>query len=98
MLRCGGGDDGHHPQAGRRGAGCVFRNIRPLLRHLLPCFPVEDWHGGKVQRIRPSVIHLMRGQIYDIQGKTLTISWAGGGTVENGLRVGPQKMFENSGH
>ena len=28
---------------------------------MLAEFPVEAWHGGKVQRIRPSVIHLMRG-------------------------------------
>ena len=37
---------------------------------LLAEYPTEDWHGGKVQRIRPSVIHLLRGQVYDIQGKT----------------------------
>lgn len=37
---------------------------------LLAEYPVEDWHGGKVQHIRPSVIHLLRGQVYDIQGKT----------------------------
>ena len=32
-------------------------------------YPVEEWHGGKVHKIRPSVIHLMRGQIFDIEGK-----------------------------
>lgn len=31
-------------------------------------YPVESWHGGKVQFIRPNVIHLMRGQTYDIGG------------------------------
>ena len=36
---------------------------------LLAEYPVEDWCGGTVQRIRPSVIHLMRGQVYSIQGK-----------------------------
>ena len=25
-------------------------------------YPVEEWNGGKVHKIRPSVIHLMRGQ------------------------------------
>jgi hypothetical protein len=35
---------------------------------LLESFPVTNWHGGKVQFIRPSVIHLMRGQTYDIEG------------------------------
>lgn len=34
----------------------------------LTTFPIEQWHGGTVQRIRSSVIHLMRGQIYDIEG------------------------------
>lgn len=33
---------------------------------MLAEFPIEDWHGGRVQHIRPSVIHLLRGQIYDI--------------------------------
>lgn len=30
--------------------------------------PVEEWHGGLVHEIRPSVLHLMRGEIYDIDG------------------------------
>lgn len=34
----------------------------------LNSLPVEEWHGGKVHKIMPSVIHLMRGQIYDING------------------------------
>ena len=37
---------------------------------LLAEYDVEEWHGGKVQRIRPSVLHLMRGQVYEIEGKT----------------------------
>ena len=36
---------------------------------LLKKLPVEQWNGGKVHFIRPSVIHLMRGQIYEIDGK-----------------------------
>jgi len=32
-------------------------------------FPVTEWHGGKVQRISENIIHLMRGQVYEIQGK-----------------------------
>ena len=32
-------------------------------------YPIEEWHGGKVHRIRDSVIHLMRGEIYDIDNK-----------------------------
>ena len=29
----------------------------------------EIWHGGKIHRIRKSVIHLMRGQVFKIDGK-----------------------------
>ena len=31
-------------------------------------YPVEQWHGGKVHKIRPHVIHLMRGQAFELQG------------------------------
>ena len=36
---------------------------------LLSALPVETWNGGKVQRVRPSVVHLMRGQVYEIGGR-----------------------------
>ena len=33
--------------------------------------PVEEnWNGGRIHRIERNVIHLMRGQIYDIDGKS----------------------------
>ena len=31
-------------------------------------YPVAEWHGGKVHRVRPHVLHLMRGQIYELEG------------------------------
>lgn len=37
----------------------------------LYCYPVVEWHGGKVHEIRPSVLHLMRGQVFDIDGKSV---------------------------
>lgn len=37
---------------------------------LLQQYPVTEWHGGKVHMIQPSVIHLMRGQVFNIDGKT----------------------------
>lgn len=37
----------------------------------LYAYPVEEWHGGKVHKIRPSVIHLMRGQVFEIEGKKI---------------------------
>lgn len=32
--------------------------------------PVEVWNGGKVHRIDENIIHLMRGQVFEIEGKT----------------------------
>lgn len=32
-------------------------------------YPIEKWHGGNVHFIRPSVIHLMRSQIFNIEDK-----------------------------
>lgn len=31
-------------------------------------YPVEQFHGGTVHRIRPHILHLMRGQIYSLCG------------------------------
>lgn len=36
--------------------------------HKLYEYPVEEWHGGKIHRIMPHAYHLMRGQIFDIDG------------------------------
>ena len=30
-------------------------------------YPVDDWHGGKVHRVRSHVLHLMRGQIFELE-------------------------------
>lgn len=32
-------------------------------------FPIEEWNGGKIHRISDTVIHLMRGQVFNIDGK-----------------------------
>lgn len=34
----------------------------------LASLPVEEWNGGFVHRVAGKVLHLMRGQIYDIDG------------------------------
>lgn len=34
-------------------------------------YPVEYWNGGKVHKISDSIIHLMRGQVFDIEGKLI---------------------------
>jgi hypothetical protein len=36
-------------------------------------YPIEEWNGGKIQRIRPSVIHLMRGQVFELVARRVAI-------------------------
>lgn len=38
---------------------------------LLYSYPVSEWNGGKVHFINESVIHLMRGQVYKVNGLRL---------------------------
>ena len=49
-------------------------------------YPIDNWHGGKVHFICPSVIHLMRGQIFDICGKTFfTMGGAPSHDIKDGV-------------
>jgi len=36
---------------------------------LLNALPVAEWNGGKVHKIGEKIIHLMRGQIFELDGK-----------------------------
>lgn len=49
-------------------------------------YPVEEWHGGKVQFIREDIIHLMRGQVFEIDGKTF-FTFGGGNSVDKRERT-----------
>ncbi len=51
----------------------------------LDAYPVEKWQGGKVNFIRPSVIHLMRGQIFTIEDKSF---FAFGGAGSHDISAG----------
>lgn len=53
---------------------------------LLDAYPVEEWHGGKIHRIKSSVIHLMRGQVYNIDGRTFFIM-GGASSTDKHYRV-----------
>lgn len=37
--------------------------------HLIAEYPEEIWNGGKIHRISENIIHLMRGQVYTIDGQ-----------------------------
>lgn len=49
-------------------------------------YPVEKWCGGKIHKICSSVFHLMRGQVFDIQGKRFfTFGGASSHDVQDGI-------------
>ena len=52
----------------------------------LDAMPVEEWNGGKVHRIRPHILHLMRGQVFTICGKTFfTFGGASCHDIQDGI-------------
>lgn len=49
-------------------------------------YEVEEWNGGKIHRIRPSVIHLMRGQVYQMDDKKIfTFGGASSHDISGGI-------------
>ena len=49
-------------------------------------YPEEKWHGGRVHKIRPSVIHLMRGQIFELERKKFfTFGGASSHDIDGGI-------------
>ena len=61
---------------------------------LLNKFPIEEWSGGRVQKIRSSVIHLLRGEVYDIGGyKFFAMGGARSHDIQDGvLEVGDPRI------
>jgi hypothetical protein len=52
----------------------------------LDAYPVEEWNGGKVHKIRPHVIHLMRGQVFEIEDKKFfTFGGASSHDISDGI-------------
>ena len=40
---------------------------------LINSYPTEEWHGGLVHRLTPNIVHLIRGNIYDIDGNSFFV-------------------------
>lgn len=53
---------------------------------LLNSYPVTEWHGGKVHIIKPDIIHLMRGQVFELEGNTI-FTFGGATSVDKAFRV-----------
>ena len=53
---------------------------------MLNAYPVENWNGGKVHKIRDDIIHLMRGQVFEIEGKVI-FTFGGGTSIDKWRRI-----------
>lgn len=52
----------------------------------LDAYPVEKWNGGNVSFIRDSVIHLKRGQVFNLQGnKVFSFGGASSHDIDDGV-------------
>ena len=52
----------------------------------LNSYPVKEWHGGKIHELRPHVLHLMRGQVFEIDEKKIfTFGGASSHDVTGGI-------------
>ena len=54
-------------------------------------YPMKKWNGGKVHKIRDSVLHLMRGEIFDIDNKKI---FAFGGAKSHDIQDGILNLDE----
>lgn len=61
---------------------------------ILDSLPVEKWNNGDVSFIRPSVIHLKRGQVFTLEGNNFfTFGGASSHDIKDGiLEVGDPKI------
>ena len=50
------------------------------------------WHGGKVHRIKGNLIHLMRGQIFEIEGNRF-FTFGGGESTDKDMRIEQGKWW-----
>lgn len=58
-------------------------------------YPVKEWHGGKVHEIRPHILHLMRGQVFELDGKKIfTFGGASSHDITGGILEMDDPLFK----
>ena len=91
----------------RDDAGLNFLDSRPFTTAFvsgnhenydaLAAYPQAEWHGGRVRTIRPSVLMLERGQVFDLGGRMFFVM---GGASSHDIQDGilePSSMDRASG-
>ena len=68
---------------------------KEIKREAVEAYPVAEWHGGKVHRVRPHVLHLIRGQIFELDGcRFFTMGGAKSHDIEDGILEPDAPDFE----
>lgn len=62
---------------------------------ILNALPVVDFYGGKAHQVAENVFHLMRGEIYEIQGKTF-LAFGGAVTGDYNLILRKDEYFKQN--
>lgn len=84
-------DDSKHEQKiirqlGKRKYNICFIDGTHENFSLLNNYEVSDWNGGKVHKIYDNLYHLMRGQVFEIDGKTI-FTMGGGESPDIDIRT-----------
>jgi len=59
---------------------------------LLSEYPIIKWKGGRVRQIAPDILHLMRGECYEIEGKKFW-TFGGGYSIDKMYRIEGQSWW-----
>lgn len=63
-----------------------------LLHYSFPV--IEEWNGGLIRRISKNIIHLLRGQVYEIEGKKI-FTMGGATSVDRAFRTEHVSWWED---
>ncbi len=58
-------------------------------------YPISEWNGGRVQRISDNVMHLLRGEIFQIEGDSYFV-FGGGECPDSDLRADSSTTWEEA--
>ena len=61
---------------------------------LLAAYPTETWHGGQAQILNERLVHLMRGEIYELEGRTF-FTFGGGESTDKDMRLESGNWWRN---
>lgn len=62
--------------------------------NLINKYPVKYWNGGWVHEIRPNILHLMRGEVFQIEGKTFAVM-GGAESVDKVMRIEGESWWKD---